>query len=119
MKYIRTENGIYEVYEKSKLYVDENCYVVLGKGAISEKKVIKVSDTIEELCDSIVETCISGNRVYDICEFDDMFKNMAIQKKYTNIAVNLNYKCFYGAIWTNKGLIYVAKMNESGELELL
>lgn len=25
----------------------------------------------------------------------------------------------YGAIWTNKGLIYVAKMNDKGELELL
>ena len=25
----------------------------------------------------------------------------------------------YGAIWTDKGLIYVAKMNEEGELELL
>jgi hypothetical protein len=25
----------------------------------------------------------------------------------------------YGAIWTDKGLIYVAKMNEKGELELL
>lgn len=24
----------------------------------------------------------------------------------------------YGAIWTDKGLIYVAKMNEKGELEL-
>jgi hypothetical protein len=26
---------------------------------------------------------------------------------------------FYGAIWTPKGLIYVAKMNENGELELI
>ena len=25
----------------------------------------------------------------------------------------------YGAIWTDKGLIYVAKMNEKRELELL
>ena len=25
----------------------------------------------------------------------------------------------YGAIWTSKGLIYVAKMNDKGELELL
>ena len=25
----------------------------------------------------------------------------------------------FGAIWTDKGLIYVAKMNEKGELELL
>lgn len=25
----------------------------------------------------------------------------------------------YGAIWTDKGLIYVAKMNNKGELELL
>ena len=25
----------------------------------------------------------------------------------------------YGAIWTSKGLIYVAKMNDKGELELI
>ena len=30
-----------------------------------------------------------------------------------------NLTCIYGAIWTDKGLIYVAKMNEKGELELL
>ena len=25
----------------------------------------------------------------------------------------------YGAIWTDKGLIYVAKMNDKGDLELI
>ena len=29
------------------------------------------------------------------------------------------YDVLYGAIWTDKGLIYVAKMNEDDELELL
>ncbi len=28
-------------------------------------------------------------------------------------------KTIYGAIWTEKGLTYVAKMNDEGELELL
>ena len=29
------------------------------------------------------------------------------------------YKEIYGAIWTDKGLIFVAKMNSEGVLELL
>ena len=34
--------------------------------------------------------------------------------------LNLNkIKAIYGAIWTDKGLIYAAKMNDKGELELL
>ena len=28
-------------------------------------------------------------------------------------------KSIYGAIWTDKGLIYVAKMGKNGELELI
>jgi hypothetical protein len=31
----------------------------------------------------------------------------------------LDMSNLYGAIWTSKGLIYVAKMNKEGELELL
>ena len=30
-----------------------------------------------------------------------------------------NSSILYGAIWTDKGLIYVAKMNDKGELEHL
>ena len=62
--------------------------------------IAKEADTIEELCDCFV----------DYCEEDDShFVSTAIQGKHE----------IYGAIWTDKGLIYVAKMNGKGEFELL
>ena len=63
----------------------------------------KQADTIEELCDEFVyveEGCYP--------EISDELDLM--QTKSTII---------FGAIWTDKGLIYVAKMNDKGELELL
>lgn len=41
-------------------------------------------------------------------------------KEEENYGKHLNHDYeIYGAIWTDKGLIYVAKMNEKGEFELL
>ncbi len=37
---------------------------------------------------------------------------------YETIAGGLKTS-IYGCIWTSKGLIYVAKMNDKGELELI
>jgi hypothetical protein len=96
MKYIRTKDGIYE-------YVDYDNECIIPSPIIkyknklthcSECNIIKQADTIEELCDVIV------------CNAD--YKGKA-EDLYFNI---------YGAIWTEKGLIYVAKMNDKGELEL-
>lgn len=61
---------------------------------------IKQGDTIEELCDCFVDYCE---------EEDSHFVSTAIQGNHE----------IYGAIWTDKGLIYVAKMNGEGEFELL
>ena len=64
--------------------------------------ILKQADTIEELCDRFV--------VEHRDEFA-IFHNLKLAKQTKGIV--------YGAIWTNKGLIYVAKMNEKGCLELL
>ena len=61
------------------------------------------ADTIEELCDEFVAVGILTEQPYIV----------KLPKAYCK---NMNV---YGAIWTDKGLIYVAKMNKSGELELL
>lgn len=72
-------------------------------------KDCKQADTIEELCDEFV---------YDYGKDKDRFKNdelaIKILKANNNEKVNI-----YGAIWTSKGLIYVAKMNDKGDLLLL
>lgn len=106
MKYIRTKNGIIYVGDLIK---DEYGNYCNPKNydtdmEVSNEYIIKEADTIEELCDEIIgvdKTCYQFLRAFP-------------------------YKCagfwsggVYGAIWTDKGLIYVAKMNDEGELELI
>lgn len=106
-RYIRTEHNIWEV-------VDENDSVFRVKSKsdssniYSKSKcqttVVKSADTIEELCDEFVVLDNNGKpQVYSPF----------------NLKVWTTDNDLYGAIWTDKGLIYVAKMNEKGELELL
>ena len=108
MKYIRTKDEIYEAVKEEDEWVDiisnferkmkYNC-------CIKKKAIIKQADTIEELCDEFV---IKGTR--------GLYLGIPLQEcELRNIPITQ----IYGAIWTDKGLIYVAKMNEKGELELL
>lgn len=145
MKYIRTKYGK-SIIDVSKLkYVgeDENDYFfckVYKNGKESKvvkcftKKVItKVADTIEELCDVIV--CrnelfypLTSNREgneFDWEEINSLRTSACMsEEEYNKIKETTNdfepyfYKVF-GAIWTDRGLIYVAKMNDKGEFELL
>lgn len=144
MKYIRTEDGIYEtdktVFGKHTKIVLTNkktgetiseivCDYIEEKSIIEDmlfaeyckthklnpldysRKTIVVnptvlnqSDTIEELCDEFV--CLENKMT---------FRNL----ETITSSCNLKYLTIYGAIWTDKGLIYVAKLNKKGELELL
>ena len=102
MKYIRTDKGVYE---------RDKC-----KSALWKMKVIKEADTIKELCDEYVAIINDDNALIP-------------KDKYLTGSYNLLLECcliqqcpkneYYGAIWTNKGLIYVAKMNQEGVLELI
>ena len=95
MRYIRTKDGIEGVpdYYAKKLI---------------ETPTLKIADTIEELCDLFVMANKSTNKY-------------KIYACLINANADYMFHCenIYGAIWTDKGLIYVAKMNEEGELELL
>ena len=115
MRYIRTK----DVYGKEViLYIKEdrsnilkyckkdvilNCGIKKPAVIISRKVFDNLSqaDTIEELCDEFV---YGETLIYDKEEMKFLTSRGEI---------------VYGAIWTSKGLIYVAKMNEKGELELL
>ena len=114
MKFIRTKDDLFGFFNimsislgkekpKGKYYrsvVDRKLHRI-GAGVLQNKYIVKQADTIEELCDEgVCNNSLTG--FVDIRGFE-------LYKKY---------KC-YGAIWTDKGLIYVAKMNDKGELELL
>ena len=117
MKYIRTEKGIYDK-EKIDLVVDiENGEIFVERiidGYTSHLEfAIKQADTIEELCDTFViigkDKDENNNPVLWNIKQDIPF----LMKYY------FNYNVIYGAIWTSKGLIYVAKMDDEGNLKLL
>lgn len=111
MKYIRTSDG--HIYETTGQDKKHPCYYNIANAnlEIDALGIINQSDTIEELCDEIVEV-IDGKA--QVVYADISFNDLAIAK-----IRDKNNAIVYGAIWTDKGLIYVAKMNDKGELELL
>ena len=120
MKYIRTKDGIIE--SKRVKFLD-NGQVELTDGKHSWRldcfPIIKQADTIEELCDEFV---IKVDNEYLHAKYYHIDRTFYIYNTDEEIGLveclRFNY-IVYGAIWTDKGLIYVAKMNDKGELELL
>ena len=110
--YLRTRTNIYEmVAEFDKTYIVK-CRTKSKNGKnrlLSKFEVEKQADTIEELCDE-----------FALIDFDN---NKYFKKDYTSPYYKLKflnkYKAIYGAIWTDKGLIYVAEMIDNGKLELI
>lgn len=112
MKYIRTKDGIYGIDQPIQSereiqikWIDDHSFETSWKTKPCEWKQ---ADTIEELCDEFV--CATyKNKIYD-----NLHNAIAYKNSGTYITKNI-----FGAIWTDKGLIYVARMNDKGELELL
>ena len=98
--YIRTKDGRILDFDKlnevSKLSID------------MAEEPIRESENLEELCDRFVVIDKETKEVMNIVSF------LAYAKLWSSCKYNI-----YGSIWTDKGLIYVAKMNDKGELELL
>ena len=134
-KYIRTENGVYElvddryIIKNNKLYEKE--YFPFGDGSdeyIGEVligEILAEADTIEELCDEFVYInkigCFDKSYVIHFDLPNRKFTEPTIKEKldyiYKHYKEDLHK--IKGAIYTDKGLIYVAKMNEKGELVLI
>ena len=106
-KYIRTQDGVYEIKDGLN-QTSKEIQIALINGDY------KQSDTIEELCDEFVyynpKTLIEKYRY-------DYYHNLS--EKDHDLKWLKGGKIIYGAIWTDKGLIYVAKMNDKGELVLI
>lgn len=129
-KFIRTDKGIFEF--KSNMSIETGIFSFFGKiYNTSEKHLfrndkdlgefVSQADTIEELCDEFV--------LYFDCKDDKIRNHYMIEDELDDVNARLDIirswneheepKVIYGAIWTDKGLIYVAKLNEKGDLELI
>lgn len=98
MKYIRTQAGIYKI--KNGKFMEN-----FDVEKYSRDFPARFADNIEELCDEFVminDYCFTKPQIIDFIDLD-MYIGETI----------------YGAIWTNEGLIYVAKLNDKGKLELI
>ena len=104
MKYIRTKDGKIIAEEQIDLAIKISNVVNI----FDETEILKQADTIEELCDEfvIVHKELNGNHT--------VHRYNWLGKSEHEVGNEV-----YGAVWTDKGLIYVAKMNDKGELELL
>jgi len=102
MKYIRTKDGRIVCCDREQYHYIETHY-----------EILKQADTIDELCNEFVVIGIFENQIGCCC---DTFEEAKEVKDYVELPQE---QIIYGAIWTDKGLIYVAKMNDKGELELL
>ena len=116
MKYIRTKDGkIYDTENKEQ--IQYFFYVELEDMEVDvEDYIAKHANTIEELCDEFVFHTLDGYEQHFLSHghLEDVLSN-----KNINLQEYLSCREIYGAIWTEWGLKYVAKMNDKGELELL
>jgi len=99
MKYIRTKQGC--IVDTTNMHSETLKWY-------QEVHLLKQADTIEELCDMFIYIQKREDKVF-WWKIDDHF--FTKEKSFDGQ--------LFGAIWTDKGLIYVAKMNEKGEFELL
>lgn len=130
MPYIRTKNFIHD--SKDVVVVNENGTLVVLRGIDKDfierthgrtwntgtNVVLAQADTIKELCDELVLIEVDG---YPTLLEELYFERRRFLRKneYEFLSVLPENPIIYGAIWTDEGLIYVAKMNDKGELELL
>ena len=123
-KYVRTKNNVYELVR------DANDWVVavgsvqkqLGcKITISKSSILKQADTIEGLVDGyyvdVDNQSFTLSECYD--NLEDAKKSYKDWISYSDRKYLEYVVILYAFIKTNKGLIYVAKLNDKGELELL
>lgn len=130
MRYIRTKDGIERVnygedYKEGKSYFYKTDQVYAGYGDVYKKTkvktyakngITKIADTIEELCDLCVVIHKYREQPQDMSFYAAKFFIDVYTRRVKSADPII---AIFGAIWTDKGLIYIAKMNEKGELELL
>lgn len=117
--YIRTKDGVYKVSYLNAYATHKRKGETLLEGYktayIKNENIIAQSENLEELCDLFIDeetkTIFHKHNGYVI--------NWKTNMVYSLKALSESYHSVKGAIYTSKGLIYVTKMDDEGELCLL
>lgn len=115
MKYIRTKDGVgvYGGNRHDDYTGDSYIKVFNSRGLYKEYlSIVAEADTIEKLCDYEMHYDNNGEFVIRPIKQVDW-------QSLKRVIVNKWFKDCKLAVKTDKGLIYVAQMNDKGELELL
>ena len=114
--YVRTKNKIYKVesetFNKKGYFIGDYDVFIGDYDIILKEQVINQSENLFELIDEfvIIRDSTKINQLVRIDNIEYLKEMMKEDKRIVAIK---------GAIWTDKGLIYVAKMNDEGDLELI
>lgn len=121
MKYIRTKDNIYEEHAREKCI--HGCVITTTGVKIPFTDIIFQSNKIEELCDGYYLDI--DNHSFDTTQIygkDELSKALEERTGWQNYSdrKHLEYGIdLYAFIKTDKGFVYVAKINEKGDGELL
>lgn len=116
MRYIRTKDKIIDTDKDSGLiFTAPNGKQMIDFNMYGCFEIIKSANSINKLCDLYVDeetkTIFHKHNGYVI--------NWKTNLVYSLEAVAKTFHSVKGAIFTEKGIIYVAKINDKGELELI
>lgn len=116
MRYIRTKDGIIKIDSEIDSELPAMIRIHTEEGKVREyrgKEIIRQANSIEELCDGVCAIEKNGK-----LKVPYVGKTTQDLKAIIDLIDKDDYEV-YGAIWTDKGLQFVAKINEKGEFELL
>jgi len=113
MKYVRTKDERILKSFRDEMSTLELETLIAQEIIISNDEIIAQADTIEDLCDKFV--LITEIGIWERTSY----RSMKSERNCYNKVRNDFIKEIYGAIWTEWGLKYVAKMNDKGDWELL
>ena len=112
MKYIRTKDGIYQVESTLRDNGFIKGYNVGEMGFIRKDQVINQSENLFELIDEFV-IIRDSTKINQLVRTDDINYLKEMMKEDKRIVE------VKGAIWTDFGLKYVARLTEDGGIELI
>ena len=119
--YIRTKDGVYEVVGFNKECIIPSTLIKVknnyGKERIThccKEEILNQVKTIEELCD-LVRFKTKDNATHYVDLHKNTIEDIVVHFGGKNIIIDSFRYC----IETDKGLIYVAKMNNEGKLVLI
>lgn len=114
MRYVRTELGfIIDTQNTYPFMISKYMgYDYIDFNSMGRFRIKKESDTIEDLCDMFVLVDKDDEGPIEPALIEESYRYMLLELRFRiTIGYDPHKMDLYGTIWTDKGLIYVAKFD--------